>query len=120
MTEKSPRTCANCACAFLMKHPVNINQTQLLCRRNPPFVVQQRTEAGVQNGISQPPTNPDVVCFDGWRPIGTEPGEQWEMKARLQNVANIMKTAIKEGVIAKATGEALLRGLMVDGPAETQ
>lgn len=120
MTEKSPRTCANCACMLLMKHPVHINQTQMICRRNPPVVVQQRTEAGVQVGITQPPTSAEAVCFDGWRPIDTDPGEQWETKARLQNIANIMKSAVREGVIAKATAEAILRGLMVDGPAETQ
>ncbi len=31
--------------------------------------------------IGHRPTAPDAVCFDGWRPLGTAPGEKWEMKA---------------------------------------
>lgn len=79
MSEKSLRTCETCACSLLMKHPQHINESVMMCRRNPPLFVQQnvRTEAGMatQQALTYPPTSKDLTCFDGWRPIGTQPGE---------------------------------------------
>ena len=75
---KTERTCANCACAHILKHPTLLNQSQMVCRRDPPMMVGQqvRTEAGMamQHGLMHPPTSPELVCFDGWRPKWVAPG----------------------------------------------
>lgn len=91
------RTCSNCACYFEQI----INPTapaQGMCRRNGPVPAQIRTETPRLNAITKEvmlskvdrkpitdittenvflyaPTGPAKVCFDGWRPIGTEPGD---------------------------------------------
>jgi len=72
------RRCENCACAVLVKHPVELNRTQLLCRKEPPMIVHQEAEVGGQRmramQLTYRPTSAELVCFDGWRPIGTLPG----------------------------------------------
>lgn len=75
------RSCANCACAFEAKHPTLINRTQLLCRLRPPMLITQQGQDEHGRRISEvsltyAPTAPDLVCFDGWRPIGVEPGQK--------------------------------------------
>jgi hypothetical protein len=74
------RNCSNCACSFLAKHPQEIGRTQLLCRKGPPLLVQQTAtdpEGRPVRAVSltYALTSPELVCFDGWRPIGTLPGE---------------------------------------------
>jgi hypothetical protein len=76
------RACINCACAIEAKHPTLINRSQLLCRKNPPMLINQQgqdTEGRAVSALSltYAPTSPELVCFDGWRPIGTAPGEKY-------------------------------------------
>jgi hypothetical protein len=79
-TPTPERTCANCACAIIAKHPQEINRTQLLCRKGPPIMLRQTgtLASGEQFSgmtITYAPTSPELVCFDGWRPLGTLPGD---------------------------------------------
>ncbi len=91
------RTCGNCACYFEIPNPANKLEAQGFCRRSTVNVQQVRVEvprldpAGkpVVSKINGQPltdarpqlayihglTQKNLVCFDGWRPIGTRPGE---------------------------------------------
>ena len=72
------RTCATCACSLVVKHPQLVTKEQMICRRDGPFVIRQKllTDHGPveQMGLSFALTSPELVCFDGWRPLGTPPG----------------------------------------------
>jgi len=72
------RTCANCACSIEVTNPQAIGQKQLICRRNAPQLIAQHDKHGKVVGVSlvQAPTDKSLVCFDGWRPAGTLPGDR--------------------------------------------
>lgn len=82
------RTCRNCACSIVIKHPQLLNQTVMLCRRNPPFIIQQQGAKGVEQGLTHAPTSPELTCFDGWRPEGTLPGSRF-YKYRMNDDASL-------------------------------
>lgn len=91
------RNCGNCACFFKVAHPQNPLVTQGFCRRDPPVAQQVRVEVPrlkdgkTQAGKDGKPimefkqqlayvfamTAPEMVCFDGWRPEWTRPGDDW-------------------------------------------
>lgn len=97
---KPERTCANCACFHHVPNPVSPSQNQGMCRLNPPQHKRVRVEVprmrlgqsvmgkdgkpvmeiGEADALFYAPMTAEMVCFDGWRPIGTEPGERWELK----------------------------------------
>jgi hypothetical protein len=103
MTEKLEpvdRTCATCACCKIEINPVDKLHSQAFCRRNTPVHGRVRVDVPRldrdkkpvigKNGAPileqeersfyvYPPTQPDMVCFDGWRPMGTLPGDKWDM-----------------------------------------
>lgn len=85
------RTCANCACSFVQEAN---RQKQMFCRLNPAVAKMVRTEVpriikgqpqmrdgkpvmepGEMLGFMFSPTLENLVCYDGWRPIGTLPGD---------------------------------------------
>lgn len=94
MTEEI-RTCANCACHHLQEMNNNSLQKQSFCRRNTPAygvaevevprldkdknptkgrdgkLIMERAQQGM---YLYPPTLPTLVCYDGWRPMGSLPG----------------------------------------------
>jgi hypothetical protein len=91
------RECATCACYFEQANPENALQSQGFCRRLPADMQQMRAleprtdlQGNVMLGkdqkpIMQPtqvvgylfkPTKRDGTCFDGWRALGTLPGER--------------------------------------------
>lgn len=122
MTEKSERTCGNCACSFEMKDPQIINKTQLVCRRNGPMMVQQqvRTAAGVgtQVGLMYTPTEQALVCFDGWRAKDTLPGQNTAIKEVIPGLLNIIQSiAAGNSKAAAKLAEGMLEDLL-DGEAE--
>jgi hypothetical protein len=63
-------------------------QTAYMCRLNPPRVVQQVARGAVMASargdqatqmsavLTYEPTTPELVCFDGWRPRGAQPGKR--------------------------------------------
>lgn len=67
----SARRCKTCACHIEVKNPNVLGQSQSLCRRNGVVMMQ----AGNGFSLTYPPTQPDLVCFDGWRPLDTPPGD---------------------------------------------
>lgn len=87
------RNCGNCACSLLITRGP---QSQLFCRKNPPKhavakIQVPRMKLGVhqKNGRDEllfdmeekdvfvnDPTHEALVCFDGWRAMGTEPGDR--------------------------------------------
>jgi hypothetical protein len=74
------RRCENCACSLQVDTQL-INQKAWICRKDPPFIVEtrQRTVDGVVTSaeFSYKQTAPQFVCFDGWRPAGTLPGDNF-------------------------------------------
>lgn len=88
------RTCANCACSFIREDAKNPLQKQMFCRLNPPVAAQLRGEKPrmrdgkvvigrdnkpVMENVTElhflyAPTLPELVCFNGWRPMGVLPG----------------------------------------------
>lgn len=108
------RTCSNCACFFVMTpNAANPNEKFALCRRDPPKHTQMRGEKPridiktgkltIKDGkvvmdnamleiLCYPPAAPDLVCFDGWRPQGTLPGERslaFDANAVLDGLRNL-------------------------------
>lgn len=96
------RTCRNCACFARQKPdgtimPPDDEEYMGICRRMTPGGRFARVELPVlKDGepvlnragkpqlevrnvlqIGYPPVIPEAVCFDGWRPEGTEPGARW-------------------------------------------
>lgn len=89
------RTCEHCACFFLSINAEDPTQKQGFCRRAPAELVETRIQVPrldqnqqpiVKHG--QPVMNservqgllfklaqPNGTCFDGWRPLGSLPGE---------------------------------------------
>jgi hypothetical protein len=96
MNEKIDHTCATCACLLMQTNPMNPLHKQGFCRLNPPKhargVVEVprmdlKTVTPVIGKDGKPvmekqeqdfylyePTMPQLTCFRGWRPIGSEPG----------------------------------------------
>lgn len=99
-----PRSCSNCACfarmtpdGSLAEPSTTLEGAQPVCRRSPPNgryqlmdipVFDPKTGAPVLDKqdrqrverrnvlqIGYPPVVPSAVCWDGWRPTGTEPGD---------------------------------------------
>ena len=90
------RECANCACYFEATHAEHPDQYQGFCRRHPGQLTQSRVQVPrldkenkpvMKNGL--PVMNNEVAigflyavtqrqgtCFEGYRPIGTLPGER--------------------------------------------
>lgn len=104
-----PRTCSNCACHAMQEDKLNPLQTQMFCRRDTPMAQQMRVDRPVirdgkpvmQRDGKTPltsvvteivfmyrPTLPGLVCFDGWRPMGTEPGRAMDSA---EGILSIMK-----------------------------
>lgn len=79
--EDTSRTCANCACSFVVLKPKimpgfmkremfdSMPDRQRVCRLNPPSIV--RSQAG--QGLSQQPVMDGNVCWQ-WKAVGTLPG----------------------------------------------
>jgi hypothetical protein len=90
------RDCGTCACYFEQANPENPVMVQGFCRRVPAEMQQMRVleerrdlqgNVVMRDGkpIMQPttaigylfkPTKKDGTCFDGWRALGTLPGER--------------------------------------------
>jgi hypothetical protein len=87
------RTCANCACAYVIEPPRVPTAEQLrvdpdfanrkpqrICRLNPPVVIhmQVQTSEGLQTvpKLMQAPTDDYFSCWH-WRAEGTLPGDQY-------------------------------------------
>jgi hypothetical protein len=91
------RICATCACFVVVTNPQNVSQQQGFCRRNAAReyemkIPQQQVVNGVPRidrhsgapimeqvavtGYMYDRTLPGGSCFDGWRPIGSLPGER--------------------------------------------
>jgi hypothetical protein len=95
LDQRGLRCCGNCACSYVIVQPERKVATpegppqpmrrQVVCRRAPPYEIEfQFTEKGrlgapevrTVRGLVQSPTTDDSICFDGWRPLGTLPGEK--------------------------------------------
>lgn len=97
ITDQIPRTCANCACHDIQKSSLNPLENQMFCRRDPPAAQMMRVDQprmrdgkvvmmkdgktplteSVQTLVYMfRPTLASLVCFDGWRPLQTEPGQR--------------------------------------------
>lgn len=83
------RTCATCACAWLMEPPkvptaqqllnnpgLAIAKPQRLCRLNPPMFIA--TQEGAK--LMQQVTADYMSCWH-WKPPGTLPGDSWHLPA---------------------------------------
>jgi hypothetical protein len=114
--EPEPRTCANCACCLVIENPTNPMEKQSFCRRNGAMHGEMRIdvprkdragniingrdgkpimEQAKQSVYLYPPTQPALVCFDGWRPMGTQPGD---MSYKTANEADKMMERWQEGM----------------------
>lgn len=112
-TGTNGRNCETCACSFIGKHPQLFGQEQMFCRRNPPLharVRVQRPRLGLDKKImagrdGKPimetaeedmylyvPTTKTMVCFDGWRPVSTLPGDKFQGQKFEEMSAELMKS----------------------------
>ena len=111
------RCCGTCACFARMKADGSVSTdpaeaAQPSCRRLPPQLTMARVEKPLADQFGNPirythgpnkgaprmmmeqqpvlvygPTLEQGVCFDGWRPIGTAPGEDWDKRPRRLSTA---------------------------------
>jgi len=112
MLPTTARNCSNCACYFTVPNPQNPLQSQGFCRREPAStaevavdvpmldakgqVMMQKDKTGTQIPRMERRkqlaymfdlTNATSVCFDGWRPLGTQPGDDWRAHWFAQSLA---------------------------------
>jgi len=112
--EVTDRTCANCACHWIQENAQNPMEKQSFCRRDPPKAAQMRGETprmkdgkAVMGRDNKPimenvmvwaflynPTQPSLVCFDGWRPAETLPGEKLIGGLTDDAIGSAIKTAL--------------------------
>lgn len=78
------RRCETCACFLTAIDPNNIGgNTTGVCRRNM-ALLQIDPRTGQPIGLSYPMTTPKLVCFDGWRPLDTPPGDRFPVGSKLE------------------------------------
>lgn len=108
------RTCANCACSIMRKHPVLVNEERMFCARNTVMshimrvgkpridpiskevMNDKRTGKPIMESVDDlvfvyAPTLAELTCYDGWRPIGTLPGDKWQNASVDQLMDGLMK-----------------------------
>ena len=122
---KEARCCRNCACYMEVRHPVDPTQSQGFCRREPPHGQEVRLSIPRLNDKKEPMfmrdgktpqmietkrlalvhevTAREMTCFDGWRPLGTRPGDDW----RHQWLAEMLKGVRSKGKYSLETLELL-------------
>jgi hypothetical protein len=61
--------------------------------------------------IGYKPVTPDARCFNGWRPIGTQPGENWKLTQLLPLVAELARGNPQA---AKKLAEGMLADMLAD------
>lgn len=138
---QAPRTCANCACFAHMLPDGTVlasdskrAEGQTVCRRAPPggrwveveVPVYDATGAPVMRRpgvprmerkqvleIGYPPAVHSGLCYDGWRPIGTRPGDNVHLAEVLPMVAELARGNV---AAAKRLGTAMLDNLMAELP----
>ena len=97
ITDQIPRTCANCACHSIQENKENPLESQMFCQKDPPMAQKMRVDmpqmrdgkvvmmkdgkTPITRQVEQifymyKPTMGNLVCFDGWRPMGTQPGQR--------------------------------------------
>lgn len=120
VSSDSTRRCKTCACHIAIPNPRVIGQSQSLCRRDPVQLVQT---PGQNVSLTYPPTQPDLVCFDGWRPADVAPGAGWRMDVLGKSLAPAMVAALKQaGVAAKLAedvGRAMCNAVVAAASLET-
>lgn len=90
------RDCEHCACYFETTHAHNPSEFQGFCRRQPAQLVESKAQVPRLDKNKQPlikdgqvvmnnevvvgllyaPTQRHATCFEGYRPLGTLPGER--------------------------------------------
>jgi hypothetical protein len=117
-TKETPaRTCENCACSHLETNQLVPTEKQLFCRRDPAQAQRVRIEVPRKTRDGQPvmrdgkpvmengegmaflyrPVFGNLTCFDGWRPIGTLPGDKFQ-NAPLDILMNKALAGIERGL----------------------
>ncbi len=114
--EEQERTCANCACHIIQENMANPLEKQYFCRRDTPMSSMQRMEKprmrdgkAVMDRNNKPimesdnvmvylykPTLPRLVCFDGWRPEHTLPGERLAVTEVIEMSAAAMRRLMSD------------------------
>lgn len=117
------RKCENCAAYYTIPHPQNPLERQSFCSKEPPVSQVVRVEVPRLDPQGKPmmqrlapdkpavdqvegvafahrPTQPNLVCFDGWRPLAALPGE------RSADVALRQTTAALVPVVRSALADA--------------
>jgi hypothetical protein len=127
------RTCANCACFARVKPDGKIveddPEAQTVCRRSPPGARQVSVDVPVLNNgrpvmdakgaprvqrmlayqFGFQPTAPELLCYDGWRPLGTLPGDNHQFVRVLPLVAELTRGNSK---VAQKIASAILDDMM--------
>lgn len=141
INQPMPRSCGNCACfahmladGTVLEAPKAGAEAQTVCRRNTPggrYVTievpvfdaktgapvlrraggEQRTERKQVLQIGFPPAVANGVCFDGWRPLGTEPGENY----KVANIERVLFPIIAELAAGRTqAAKKLADGMIAD------
>lgn len=109
------RRCKTCACYLEIVNPNDPRQVQGLCRRNCVNMVLNQVQgiAGPRQEMSLTfaPTQADLVCFDGWRPISTAPGASFKQDAMVKAFVPIMESALKQAGVSAKLSENLGRAM---------
>src|SRR6266571_1431949 len=101
-TKPSERCCATCACHHVIEPPRIATDSRgaapanakpvWVCRLNPPYAVTYQQGGQTMQGLVQQATTADTVCWQ-WRPLGTEPGENHQVKSYLEDMMPMLQRA---------------------------
>lgn len=142
--QRAGRNCGNCACFYELPHPQNPGQKQGFCALKPPIAGQVRVQvprldkqgkpvttprgpamdAAEDIAFAHAPTAASLCCIEGWRPIGTLPGERGGERGidvRMRELARAAQPALEQlvsaGVVAPELAALVMTAMGAAAPA---
>lgn len=133
----APRQCCNCACFARMLPDGQVvspheatHEGMLICQLETPasrlghkeIPVLKDGQPVMDRGrprmervqvveIGYKPVTPGATCFKGWRPVGTLPGDNWQLQRLLPMVAELARGNTQA---AKKLAEGMLADMLAD------
>lgn len=125
--ERGGRNCGNCACFYQLPHPQNPAVKQGFCALKPPIAGEVRVQVPRLDKEGKPimtprgpamdavediafahaPTAASLCCIEGWRPIGSRPGER-AAEYRARQTLKLLEPLLKDPAISPDTARVAL------------
>lgn len=108
------RRCNTCACYLEIPNSTGKGPGQGVCRRNGVLMMQtqNRITGQMEMNLTFAPTMAELVCFDGWRPENTAPGDNWNQTRLTSAFVPVMMAALKQAGVSSKLSEDIGRAMM--------